>query len=64
MVKVFGLTAMRFSDDDVLPFDFAQYASALHGFVDAVVAYNSSAQVNFTLLKKSADKFTVAAQVC
>lgn len=62
MAKVYGLTALRFADDVVLPFNMIEYADAIQEYVQSIVQVNET--VDFSFLVNAANNFSAAAQVC
>ncbi|HZQ97012.1 MAG TPA: M28 family metallopeptidase [Candidatus Sulfotelmatobacter sp.] len=60
MSKLWGITALRLADADLLPFDFAAYASNVRQFVDELVRGKDMTQLDLTAVRKEIDNFEAA----
>jgi N-acetylated-alpha-linked acidic dipeptidase len=60
MSQLWGVTALRLANADLLPFDFASYASNVRQFVDELNKGNDMTKLDLAGVEKEIDSFEVA----
>jgi N-acetylated-alpha-linked acidic dipeptidase len=60
MSQLWGVTALRLANADLLPFDFASYASNVRQFVDDLTKGKDMSQVELSGVRKEIDGFEAA----
>jgi N-acetylated-alpha-linked acidic dipeptidase len=60
MSQLWGVTALRLANADLLPFDFASYASNVRQFVDELVKGKDVTQLDLSSVRKEIDEFEAA----
>ena len=60
MSQLWGVTALRLANADLLPFDFASYASNVRQFVDDLTKGKDMSQVELSGVRKQIDAFEAA----
>ena len=60
MSQLWGVTALRLANADLLPFDFASYASNVRQFVDELNKGNDMTKLDLAGVQKEIDSFEVA----
>jgi N-acetylated-alpha-linked acidic dipeptidase len=60
MSQLWGVTALRLANADLLPFDFANYASNVRQFVDDLTKGKDMSQVELSGVRKEIDAFEAA----
>lgn len=60
MTQMWGVTALRLANADLLPFDFASYANHIRQFVDELTKGKDVSQLDLTTLRKDIDNFQSA----
>jgi N-acetylated-alpha-linked acidic dipeptidase len=60
MSQLWGVTALRLANADLLPFDFASYASNVRQFVDELTKGKVMGQLDLTGVQKQIDAFEAA----
>ncbi|HET9308512.1 MAG TPA: M28 family metallopeptidase [Candidatus Sulfotelmatobacter sp.] len=58
--QLWGVTALRLANADLLPFDFASYASNVRQFVDELVKGKDMSKLDLTAVRKEIDNFEAA----
>lgn len=58
--QLWGVTALRLANADLLPFDFASYASNVRQFVDELVKGKDISKLDLTGVRKEIDNFGAA----
>ncbi len=62
MSQLWGVTALRLANADLLPFDFASYASNIRQFVDELTKGKDMTQLDLNGVRKKIDAFEAAGQ--
>jgi len=62
MSQLWGVTALRLANADLLPFDFAAYAGNIRQFVDELVKGKDMSRLDLAELRKEIDAFEAAGQ--
>jgi N-acetylated-alpha-linked acidic dipeptidase len=64
MARVFGLEALRMADADVLPYDYAAYATAIRSYIDAAKrkARDRGVSLDFSAAEAASASFSAAAE--
>jgi N-acetylated-alpha-linked acidic dipeptidase len=60
MSQVWGVTSLRLANADLLPFDFATYASNVRQFLDDLTKGKDMGQLNLSAVRKQIDEFEAA----
>ena len=60
MTQLWGATALRLANSDLLPFDFASYANNIRQFVDELSKGKDMTQLDLTSLRKEIENFQSA----
>ncbi len=60
MSQVWGVTSLRLANADLLPFDFATYASNVRQFLDDLTKGKDMAQLDLSAVRKQIDDFEAA----
>ncbi len=60
MSQLWGVTALRLANADLLPFDFASYASNVRQFVDELAKGKDMSRLDLSRVKKEIDAFEAA----
>ena len=60
MSQLWGVTALRLANADLLPFDFAIYAANIRQFVDALAKGKDLSQLDLTPVRQGIDEFEAA----
>jgi N-acetylated-alpha-linked acidic dipeptidase len=60
MSQLWGVTALRLANADLLPFDFASYASNVRQFVDELTKGKNLSELDLTGVQKEIDAFEAA----
>jgi N-acetylated-alpha-linked acidic dipeptidase len=65
LAKLWGLMAIRLSNDALLPFDYSNYARQIEKFVDAIAreAKENELDINLNELKKAASEFRQTTEI-
>jgi N-acetylated-alpha-linked acidic dipeptidase len=62
MSQLWGVTALRLANADLLPFDFASYAANIRDFVDEMAKGKDMSQLDLSGVRKEIDHLEVAGQ--
>ncbi|HTW32597.1 MAG TPA: M28 family metallopeptidase [Candidatus Sulfotelmatobacter sp.] len=60
MSELWGVTALRLANADLLPFDFASYAENIRAFVDELAKGKDLSQLDLSGVRKEIDEFEAA----
>lgn len=60
MTQLWGVTALRLANADLLPFDFVTYAHNIRQFVDELTRGKDMTQLDLTTVRKEIDNFQTA----